>query len=139
MAQQMMNHLRQAADTAAMSTLEFDYSSSAMSLLDQAMTVSEELIRIAITKHEAWHEALEEASKLFFIEHNIDAMIRLLEPLHSAMEKVPETTLEASFYQLYGAPLAEAWSWCLQYAETGSFGSFCAKYAKSNVDSLAWI
>jgi phosphatidylinositol kinase/protein kinase (PI-3 family) len=34
--------------------------------------VSQELIRIAILWHEEWHEALEEASRLYFGESNVE-------------------------------------------------------------------
>ncbi len=50
--------------------------------------VSIELIRVAILWHEQWHEGLEEASQLYFSEHNINAMLDRLEPLHKMMEKV---------------------------------------------------
>lgn len=34
-----------------------------------------------------WHEALEEASRLFFGEHNIEGMLKVLEPLHNMLEE----------------------------------------------------
>lgn len=37
-------------------------------LISQAHLVSNELIRMAILWHEMWHEALEEASRLYFGE-----------------------------------------------------------------------
>jgi FKBP12-rapamycin complex-associated protein len=52
------------------------------------MLVSEELIRVAILWHEMWHEGLEEASRLYFTEHNPEAMIAVLEPLHNILEAV---------------------------------------------------
>lgn len=57
-------------------------------LVDQALLVSGELIRVAILWHELWHEGLEEASRLFYGDHNIDAMFATLEPLHEMLEKV---------------------------------------------------
>jgi phosphatidylinositol kinase/protein kinase (PI-3 family) len=54
----------------------------------QSLTVSHELIRVAMLWHELWHEYLEEASRLFFTEKNADAMITHLESLHQLMEKV---------------------------------------------------
>lgn len=53
----------------------------------QAELVSRELIRVAILWHEMWHEALEEASRLYFGEHNIEAMLKVLEPLHNMLEE----------------------------------------------------
>lgn len=58
------------------------------SLVEQAVLVSQELIRVAILWHELWHEGLEEASRLFYGDHNIDAMFATLEPLHDMLEKV---------------------------------------------------
>ena len=51
-------------------------------LVEQALLVSHELIRVAILWHEMWHEGLEEASRQFFGEHDIPAMLQTLEPLH---------------------------------------------------------
>lgn len=53
----------------------------------QAQLVSKELIRVAILWHEMWHEALEEASRLYFGEHNIEGMLKVLEPLHEMLEQ----------------------------------------------------
>ena len=39
------------------------------------MMMSDELIRVAILWHEQWHEALEEASRLYFGERNIQGML----------------------------------------------------------------
>lgn len=58
----------------------------------QAQLVSQELIRVAILWHEVWHEALEEASRLYFGEHNIEGMLKVLEPLHEMLEEGAMTT-----------------------------------------------
>lgn len=65
------------------------------SLVEQAVLVSQELIRVAILWHELWHEGLEEASRLFYGDHNIDAMFATLEPLHDMLEKVSPTHVSA--------------------------------------------
>ncbi|KAI9215748.1 FAT domain-containing protein, partial [Blastocladiella britannica] len=65
-------------------------------LVEQGLLVSQELIRVAILWHEQWHEALEEASRLYFGEGNADAMIATLEPLHAMMARGPETLREIS-------------------------------------------
>lgn len=54
----------------------------------QALLVSQELIRVAILWHEMWHEGLEEASRQFFGEKNIEGMFNILEPLHQKLERV---------------------------------------------------
>jgi len=69
-------------------------------LVQQAMLVSEELIRVAILWHELWHEGLEEASRLYFGERNVKGMFATLEPLHSMMERGPQTLKETSFNQV---------------------------------------
>jgi FKBP12-rapamycin complex-associated protein len=35
-----------------------------------------------------WHEGLEEASRLYFGDHNIEGMFSVLAPLHAMMERV---------------------------------------------------
>jgi FKBP12-rapamycin complex-associated protein len=63
--------------------------------------VSQELIRMAILWHEMWHEALEEASRQYFGENNVQAMMDTLFPLHRMMEAGPPTTLkEIAFVQV---------------------------------------
>nr|AGT16026.1 hypothetical protein [Saccharum hybrid cultivar R570] len=70
-------------------------------LVDQAQLVSKELIRVAILWHEMWHEALEEASRMYFGEHNIEGMLAVLEPLHAMLERGPETIKEDAFIQVF--------------------------------------
>lgn len=74
-----------------------------MLFLLQAELVSKELIRVAILWHELWHEALEEASRLYFGEHNVEGMLNLLEPLHALLEEGPTTLKETSFVQVLSA------------------------------------
>lgn len=70
-------------------------------LVEQAQLVSQELIRIAILWHEMWHEALEEASRLYFGESNVEGMLGVLLPLHELMEKTgPSTLKEIAFVQV---------------------------------------
>ncbi|KDN41769.1 putative TOR1-1-phosphatidylinositol 3-kinase [Tilletiaria anomala UBC 951] len=88
-------------------------------LVEQALLVSNELIRVAILWHELWHEGLEEASRLYWTEHNIDAMFATLEPLHDMLEKGPETLRETSFAQAHGRDLAEARECGRRYRQYG--------------------
>ncbi|KAI0601930.1 FAT-domain-containing protein [Biscogniauxia sp. FL1348] len=84
-------------------------------LVEQADTVSHELIRVAVLWHEQWHEGLEEASRLWFGDHNIEGMFATLGPLHEQLERGPETLREISFAQTFGRDLTEAREWCRQY------------------------
>ncbi|EWC44191.1 phosphatidylinositol 3-kinase tor2 [Drechslerella stenobrocha 248] len=92
-------------------------------LVDQAALVSQELIRVAVLWHEQWHEGLEEASRLYFGDHNIDAMFATLEPLHEMLEKGPETLREISFHQAFGRDLHDARDWCNTFRRTGDVGN----------------
>lgn len=47
-------------------------SDSQPTLVEQAKLVSDELIRCAILWHEQWHEALDDASRLYFQVKNRD-------------------------------------------------------------------
>ncbi|CAC5403934.1 MTOR [Mytilus coruscus] len=89
-------------------------------LVQQAMLVSEELIRVAILWHELWHEGLEEASRLYFGERDVKGMFNTLEPLHAMMERGPQTLKETSFNQAYGRDLMEAQDWCKKYQRSGN-------------------
>lgn len=89
-------------------------------LVQQALMVSEELIRVAILWHELWHEGLEEASRLYFGEKNVKGMFAVLEPLHAKMERGPQTLKETSFSQAHGRDLMEAQDWCKKYQKSGN-------------------
>ncbi|GFR45445.1 hypothetical protein Agub_g6841, partial [Astrephomene gubernaculifera] len=92
--------------SAAYSVLECIRQHSA-ALVEQAQLVSGELIRMAILWHEMWHEGLEEASRLYFGESNVEGMLNTLLPLHEMLEKTGPTTLkEIAFVQAYGREAA---------------------------------
>jgi FKBP12-rapamycin complex-associated protein len=71
--------------------------------------VSSELIRVSILWHEMWHEALEEASRLYFGEQNVEGMLGVLLPLHEKIEQEQAVTLkEISFVQVSDSPHTDA-------------------------------
>ncbi|KAI0793741.1 atypical/PIKK/FRAP protein kinase [Fomes fomentarius] len=84
-------------------------------IVEQALLVGHELIRVAILWHELWHEGLEEASRLYFTDHNPMGMIAFLEPLHDMLEAGPKTAREISFTQVFGRDLHEAREACRRY------------------------
>ncbi|KAI0316749.1 atypical/PIKK/FRAP protein kinase [Amylostereum chailletii] len=88
-------------------------------IVEQALIVGNELIRVAILWHEQWHEKLEEASRLYYTEHNPEGMIATLEPLHDALEKGPTTARETSFAQAFGRELHEAREATRRYRKYG--------------------
>ncbi|EJF64386.1 atypical/PIKK/FRAP protein kinase [Dichomitus squalens LYAD-421 SS1] len=87
-------------------------------IVEQALLISHELIRVAILWHELWHEGLEEASRLYFTDHNPMGMIAFLEPLHDMLEN-PKTAREISFAQVFGRDLHEAREACRRYTIYG--------------------
>ncbi|KAL7715888.1 Serine/threonine-protein kinase TOR [Entamoeba marina] len=88
-------------------------------LVEQALLVSEELVRVAILWHEAWHEALEEASKEFYVNHSFTGMMAMLQPLYDRLEKGGETHNERSFLQSYGKDLRDAYEFCSHFKAKG--------------------
>ncbi|CAG8502333.1 8312_t:CDS:10 [Funneliformis caledonium] len=104
--------------TAASSVMDKLRAHSAV-LVEQALLVSQELIRVAILWHEIWMENLEEASRLFFIERNFEAMFNILDELQERLDRGPETLREVAFVQAYGRELQEAGGWCKKYKQTG--------------------
>ncbi|KAK9450365.1 armadillo-type protein [Limtongia smithiae] len=102
---------------AAMAIMDKMRAHSAL-LVRQAETVIQELIRVAVLWHEQWHEGLEDASRYFFGDHNIEKMYATLEPLHKMLEKGPKTLREVSFYQAFGRDLREAYEWVLSFKRT---------------------
>lgn len=91
-------------------------------LVEQADVISHELIRVAVLWHELWHEGLEEASRLYFGDHDTEGMFATLEPLHALLDRGAETLREVSFAQAFGHDLAEARSFCNTYRRNGELG-----------------
>lgn len=87
------------------------------SLVEQALLVSGELIRVAILWHEQWHEGLEEASRLYFGDGNVKSMLEVLIPLHEQLEQGPTTLREVAFQQAFGRELSQAYECIKRYRE----------------------
>jgi len=84
-------------------------------LVDQAILVSEELIRTSVLWLEKWRLAIERASAFYFGgEQNIEGMLAVLQPLHKEI-KHAETLSEISFQQQFKRDLDKAWTWCCKY------------------------
>ena len=95
---------RQTAAESLMNSLKAHSSA----LVEEALMVSSELIRVAILWLETWHEGLEDASRLYFGEGNVSGMLDLLLPLHEKLEKGAETHRESDFIKSFGQDLAQA-------------------------------
>ncbi len=79
-------------------------------IVTQAEMVARELVRVAVLWGELWYEKLEEASRLYFGEKDLDSMLQCILPMHEMIERGPETSYEKSFMDLYGRELLEAGS-----------------------------
>ena len=77
-------------------------------LVNQALMVNEELIRISILWHEMWNKGLEEACILFYHANNENTMIKILDNLFGILAKEPVTLKELAFKNTYGRDLNQA-------------------------------
>lgn len=96
--------------------------SHSSALVEEALMVSSELIRVAILWLETWHEGLEEASRLYFGEGNVSGMLDLLLPLHEKIEKGADTRRESEFINSFGSDLAQAHQHIKDYVRLVSEG-----------------
>lgn len=53
--------------------------------------------------------------RLYYSEKDTKGMFKTLEPMHSMLERGPQTLKEHSFVQMYGRDLREALDWCNRY------------------------
>ena len=77
-------------------------------IVTQAEMVARELVRVAVLWGELWYEKLEEASRLYFGEKDLNSMLQCILPMHEMIDRGPETSYEKSFMELYGRELLEA-------------------------------
>jgi serine/threonine-protein kinase mTOR len=91
-------------------------------LVEQALLVSNELIRVAILWGEMWHESLEQAYRRYFYyeHHGVDAMLSVLAPLYRLLEQGPATANERAFVAAHGDELQVAYDYCNQFSLTGN-------------------
>uniref|UniRef100_A0A8R1HG24 non-specific serine/threonine protein kinase n=1 Tax=Caenorhabditis japonica TaxID=281687 RepID=A0A8R1HG24_CAEJA len=107
-------------------------------LVKEARLVTEELVRCAILWHEQWHDALDEASRVYFHDNNVQAMFDALREMNEVMQKGPPTTMkEHSFTQTYSADLKEAGQYVLAFDKSGNvkdlnqaWDIYCAVFKK---------
>lgn len=92
-------------------------------IVEQAEMVARELVRVAVLWPELWYEKLEEASKMYFNEHDVDAMVETLFPLHMEVEKKAETESERNFVAEFGPVLFEAGKLFRTYKSRRSSGA----------------
>eukprot|EP01104_Vermistella_antarctica_P000464 TRINITY_DN1061_c7_g1_i1.p1 TRINITY_DN1061_c7_g1~~TRINITY_DN1061_c7_g1_i1.p1 ORF type:complete len:2466 (-),score=573.86 TRINITY_DN1061_c7_g1_i1:99-7496(-) len=88
------------------------------SLVEDALLVSEELVRVSIIWHEMWHEALEEASRCYFTDNNAEGMVERLRPMHKNIDQGPVTMKEQAFEHTFGRDLREAEEWSKRWEKT---------------------
>lgn len=80
-------------------------------LVEQAMLVSQELVRVAVLWSELWYSGLEEAARLYFGHQNVQGMFRVLESLGetvSTASSVVMTNDESCFLKEFGSDINQA-------------------------------
>ncbi|KAE9555270.1 hypothetical protein FO519_001521 [Halicephalobus sp. NKZ332] len=90
-------------------------------IVEKGLMLNEELIRCAILWHELWHEALEDASRIYFSaesDRNIAEMMKVLQPLHDKLNQSYKTLKEHSFIQTYYKDLSDAHAFCEAYLKS---------------------
>ncbi|KAJ3115083.1 phosphatidylinositol kinase- protein kinase tor1, partial [Physocladia obscura] len=115
-ASQSQNVLRKGAATSIIDKMR----SHDNILVEEVLMVSQELLRVAVSWPEMWHDYLEDASKFYYKNHDIRGMLEVLEPIHNLLEKGPETQQEKLFVYAFGDELREAWAYCNRYRLTDS-------------------
>lgn len=109
-----------ARQAAAMSVLN-DMRQHSPTLVEQALLVSGELVRVAILWHELWQEAIETAFPYMFGRNkNAEGIFMAIQPIHAIMEQGPHTIREVAFQQMYGRELREAGLLLAKFKRTGT-------------------
>lgn len=98
------SHVRKSTAQALLSEMRVH----SAALVDQAIVVSKELIRVSILWGELWRARLEEASRYCYAENNIPGMMSVLRPLFENLSTGGETENEMEFVRRYNIDLQEA-------------------------------
>ncbi|CAN0325032.1 unnamed protein product, partial [Scytosiphon promiscuus] len=85
-------------------------------LVEEASLVSRAMIKVAMSWPEVWHEGLEEASRLYFGDGNVEGMLQRLEvTLCLVLALVTKRGSRTFILHVHGRDLAEAWEWVQRY------------------------
>lgn len=87
-------------------------------VVEQMLTLANELIRTAVSWWEMWNSALDEASRAYITRKNNEEMIDLLLPCHELISRKPETFYEIMFIRQFGFSLKMAEKWIRRYRVT---------------------
>jgi FKBP12-rapamycin complex-associated protein len=87
-------------------------------IVRQMLTMSDELIRTAVTWWELWHSTLDEASRGYITRNAIDEMLALLGEAHRTTNRPPETLYESMFLRAFGTQIATAQEFTNRFRET---------------------
>eukprot|EP01127_Copromyxa_protea_P022122 TRINITY_DN7809_c0_g1_i1.p1 TRINITY_DN7809_c0_g1~~TRINITY_DN7809_c0_g1_i1.p1 ORF type:complete len:2505 (+),score=361.67 TRINITY_DN7809_c0_g1_i1:42-7556(+) len=86
-------------------------------LVQEALLVSNELIRFSILWKEKWRRGLDDAYR-HYLDRNIHSMMLVLLPLHEMINAGASTPNEQLFISSFGKDLEKAWNCCKEYAKT---------------------
>eukprot|EP00053_Salpingoeca_punica_P020177 m.209872 g.209872 ORF g.209872 m.209872 type:complete len:925 (-) comp17813_c0_seq1:564-3338(-) len=83
-------------------------------IVAQTTSMIDELVRVAVLRHELWNVGLLDASKAFYDNKDYEGTVHILQGLHS--KHGPATTLsEMAFDQMFSASLAMGKRWMDRY------------------------
>ncbi|PHJ24453.1 target of rapamycin [Cystoisospora suis] len=89
-------------------------------LVQQAMLVSQELVRASALWEERWLRCLEQASEAYHTAQDCQKVVEILEPMHAEISRGPQTFSETLFLQKYGRELESARVYLRRYHRSGN-------------------
>ncbi|CBZ55468.1 Phosphatidylinositol 3-kinase tor2, related [Neospora caninum Liverpool] len=89
-------------------------------LVQHALLVSEEVVRVAALWEERWLRCLEQASEAHHTRNDFRKAVALLEPMHEELNRGPQTFRETLFLQKYGRELENAYTYLKRFKRSGN-------------------
>jgi FKBP12-rapamycin complex-associated protein len=87
-------------------------------IVEQMVTLANELIRTAVSWWEIWHTQLDEGSRVYILQNDIEKMFAFLDEAHESVRHEPETFYETMFIRQFGQQVALAGEWANRYRQT---------------------
>ncbi|KFH18229.1 putative target of rapamycin (TOR) [Toxoplasma gondii MAS] len=89
-------------------------------LVQHALLVSEEVVRVSALWEERWLRCLEQASEAHHTRSDYRKAVALLEPMHEELCRGPQTFRETLFLQKYGRELENAYTYLKRFRRSGN-------------------
>ncbi|PFH33616.1 hypothetical protein BESB_078320 [Besnoitia besnoiti] len=89
-------------------------------LVQQALLVSQEVVRVSALWEERWLRCLEQASEAHHTRNDYQKAVDILEPMHQELSRGPQTFRETLFLQKYGRELENARAYLERFRRSGN-------------------